>query len=89
MKDAYDTRSAIVHGTVPEENRLRLGESKFSRWEDANQLLRQYNREAILFFFNRACLGDRNKRTELLERMLISDLRVVAEGDSSIHLRLC
>ena len=77
MKDAYDTRSAIVHGTVPAEDRLHIGENKFSRWEDANQLLRQYNREAILFFFNRACLGDRNKRTELLERLLISDPRIV------------
>jgi hypothetical protein len=77
MKDAYDTRSAIVHGTVPDESRLRLGESKFDRWEDANQLLRQYNRETIMFFFRRACLGDRDKRTELLKRMLISDSRIV------------
>jgi hypothetical protein len=41
------------------------------------KLLRQCNREAILFFLHRACLGDWDKRTELLKRMLISDPRIV------------
>jgi hypothetical protein len=77
MKDAYDMRSAIVHGTVPGENELTLGERRFTRWEDANELLRQYCRDAILFFFKRACLEDRDRRKQLLEKMLISDPRIV------------
>lgn len=77
IKDAYDIRSSIVHGTVPEESELRLGERRLSRWEDANQLLRHYDREGILFFFDRACLGYPKTRRDLLERMLIFDPRII------------
>lgn len=77
MKEPYDIRSAIVHGSVPGENELTLGESRFSRWEDASELLRQCCREAILFFFNRGCLEDRDRRKQLLEKMLISDPWIV------------
>jgi hypothetical protein len=71
LKEAYSLRSAIVHGDTEKENKLVPN----GRWEDKLQPIRQYDRQAIRYFFRARCLSDSEKPRELLERRLF-DVKV-------------
>lgn len=67
LKDAYDFRSAIVHGNKNKENKML----KTKKWEDYLQYLRYFTRKAIKFYFRYGCLDDNEKRRKLMERTMI------------------
>lgn len=64
LKDAYDLRSAIVHGNTKREDELLRKHS----WEKWIELVRDYNRQVLVHFFRAGCLGDPGKRRDLLFR---------------------
>lgn len=72
LKQSYDLRSAIVHGDSDRENELVPD----GRWEDRLQLIRQYDRDAIKFFFRARCLDNNAKRLELLKKKLIFEAKI-------------
>jgi hypothetical protein len=76
LKDAYDIRSDIVHGNVPDETKLTLGETRVTKWEDANRIVREYDRKAILFFHRAGCLERAADRRKLLESKLIFEAKI-------------
>jgi hypothetical protein len=72
LRDAYSLRSAILHGDSKKETRTVLQ----GRWEDKLRPVREYDREAIKYFFKAGCLVDSEKRRELLERELVLEARL-------------
>ncbi len=70
LKDAYDFRSAIVHG---EDFSKFLANSTF---ENKVAQIRRYDRFVIRFFFKSGCLDDVDKRKELLNQRLIYDAQM-------------
>lgn len=72
LRDAYDMRSAIVHGDESEQSKLRGSKT----WEETIRPIRTHNREAIKFFFREGCLEDRDKRRNLLLNRLLFEAKV-------------
>jgi hypothetical protein len=69
LRDAYDMRSAIVHGNENKQKDLR----KDKTWEEILGPVRCHDRQAIRFFFRAGCLGDADRRREMLnDRLLFS-----------------
>ena len=62
LKDAYDLRSAIVHGNAKREDELMRKRT----WEEWIDLVRDYSRQVLVQFFRAGCLGDPGKRRALL-----------------------
>ena len=69
----------IVHGGLVDETKLVLGERKFNHWEGANHLVREYDRESIIFFFESGCLGNAESRKALLETKFIFNAKINLE----------
>lgn len=67
LKEAYEMRSAIVHGDVKQQTDLL----RKNRWEDVIRPIRCFDREAIKFFHLADCLDNSNNRRLLLLKKLI------------------
>jgi hypothetical protein len=70
LKWAYALRSKIVHGPVPDETSLG-GRLSIRKWEKANEIVRKYDRDLILFFHSKGCIDDSVKRRELLDKLIL------------------
>jgi hypothetical protein len=71
LKDAYDLRSALVHGDQNKAQKLRENRE----WAQILQSIRAHDRAVIKFFARAACLDDPEKRRQLLEKKLIFEAR--------------
>jgi hypothetical protein len=67
LKDAYDLRSAIVHGNNKRMEKI-IGKTT---WEEITKPIRNYTRDAIKFFFKKGCLDDNEARTKLINELTI------------------
>jgi len=72
LKDAYDLRSAIVHGNKNKENKILRNK----KWEDHLRYLRCFTRESIKFYFRYKCLDDNERRRKLMERMMLFNCKL-------------
>ncbi len=72
LRDAYDLRSAIVHGDDSKENELVPG----GLWENRLRPVRCYDREAIVYFHKLGCLDNSVKRLEHLTKRFILHAKI-------------
>jgi len=71
LKDAYDLRSAIVHGNTNRESELLKKRNLDNYIRD----FREFTRKAIKFYYVKRCLDDNDKRSNLMERMFVFECK--------------
>jgi hypothetical protein len=65
--DAYDLRSAIVHGISERKARIlrkKGGTDEIKGWEEMIRLARNYDRQLIVLFFRERCYDNQDMRRE-------------------------
>ncbi len=71
LDDAYNLRSAVVHGISEREGRIlrkKGGTDEINGWEEMIRLARDYDRQLIVLFFREKCYNDQDMRREYLVR---------------------
>lgn len=73
LKEAYNLRSAIVHGNQKTVKKLlpKNNKSLEDKWEELIKPIRHYNRQAIQRFFLGECLENSKDRGSFIESMII------------------
>jgi len=75
LKDAYDLRSAIVHGNTTEESRL-LPSSDL--WEERIEIVRRHNIAAIKLLFRAGVLDNYEKRKAFMKTVTLDSKTAAA-----------
>jgi hypothetical protein len=73
LDDAYDLRSAVVHGVSEREAKIlrNRGDTEIKGWEEMIRLTRNYDRRLITLFFRGKCYKNREMRRKyLVERSM-------------------
>lgn len=68
LDDAYNLRSAVVHGVSEREAKIlsKKGDTEIKGWEEMIRLTRNYDRQLIALFFRERCYNNRDMRRKYL-----------------------